>query len=75
MLNRLMEKYKSDEKLPSAQQKLRAAYKTSMNDAAQEESIIREALDKILEIRNIRNERRIQVILLSFLYIRLSQNK
>lgn len=32
-----------------------------MNDAAQEDSLLREALDRIIEIRNIRNERRIQV--------------
>lgn len=58
-LNRLLEKYKVDEK--SVQYKLKAAYKTCMNDAAQEESVLREALDRIIEIRNIRNERRIQV--------------
>lgn len=58
-LNRLMEKYKADDK--SVQHKLKAAYKTCLNDASQEESIIREALDKIIDIRNIRNERRIQV--------------
>lgn len=32
-----------------------------MNDAIQEESLLRDALGKIQEIRNIRNERRIQV--------------
>lgn len=36
-----------------------------MNDAVQEENLIREALAKILEIRNIRNERRIQVSILN----------
>lgn len=35
-------------------------YKIGMNDAAQEESLIRQALSKIQEIRNIRNEHRIQ---------------
>lgn len=35
-------------------------YKIGMNDAAQEESLIRQALGKIQEIRNIRNEHRIQ---------------
>lgn len=58
-LNRLAEKYGLDEKY-SAQQKLRSQYKTCMNDAIQEESLIRDALSKIQEIRNIRNERRIQ---------------
>lgn len=58
-LNRLQDKYGSDEKY-SAQHKLRNQYKTCMNDAIQEESLIRDALAKIQEIRNIRNERRIQ---------------
>lgn len=58
-LVRLQEKYGSDEKSNSS--KLRNQYKICMNDAVQEENLIREALDKILEIRNIRNERRIQV--------------
>ncbi|XP_031623703.1 SAGA-associated factor 29 [Contarinia nasturtii] len=55
-LTRLQDKYGSD----SAQHKLRSQYKTCMNDAIQEESLIRDALAKIQEIRNIRNERRIQ---------------
>lgn len=59
-LSRLLDKYGSDEK-SSAQHKLRNQYKTCMNDAVQEENLIRDALAKILEIRNIRNERRIQV--------------
>lgn len=58
-LVRLQEKYGSDEKSNSS--KLRNQYKICMTDAVQEENLIREALDKILEIRNIRNERRIQV--------------
>lgn len=60
-MNRLRDKYGSDEKSNSAQHKLRSQYKTCMNDAAQEENLIRDALAKIHEIRNIRNERRIQV--------------
>lgn len=60
-LTRLKEKYGSDEKSNSAQHKLRNQYKACMNDAIQEENKIRDALAKILEIRNIRNERRIQV--------------
>lgn len=61
-LYRLQEKYGSDEKSNSAQHKLRSQYKICMNDAVQEESVLRQALAKILEIRTIRNERRIQVI-------------
>lgn len=60
-LNRLQEKYGADEKSNSAQHKLRSQYKMCMNDAIQEENFIRDALAKIQEIRNIRNERRIQV--------------
>lgn len=60
-LNRLRDKYGADEKSNSAQHKLRNQYKTCMNDALQEENLIRDALAKILEIRNVRNERRIQV--------------
>src|SRR5690625_3579825 len=41
-------------------QKLKVLFKTSLQDAAQEEASLRSALDKIQEIRNIRNERRIQ---------------
>lgn len=40
--------------------KLKSHYKTGLQDAAQEEAVIRQALAKIQEIRNIRNERRIQ---------------
>lgn len=60
-LYRLQEKYGSDEKSNSAQHKLRSQYKICMNDAVQEENVLRQALANILEIRNIRNERRIQV--------------
>lgn len=59
-LTRLQEKH-SDERSNSTQHKIRNLYKTCMNDAIQEENILRQALGKILEIRNIRNERRIQV--------------
>ena len=41
-------------------QKIKALHKTCLQDAAVEEDTIRKALDKIQEIRNIRNERRIQ---------------
>lgn len=40
--------------------KLKVLFKTSLQDAAQEEASLRSALEKIQEIRNIRNERRIQ---------------
>lgn len=41
-------------------QKLKSLYKTGLQDATQEEFVIRQALARIQEIRNIRNERRIQ---------------
>ncbi|XP_047113011.1 SAGA-associated factor 29 isoform X3 [Schistocerca piceifrons] len=42
------------------QQKLKGLYKAAVSDAAQEEELIRNALNKVNEIRAIRNERRIQ---------------
>lgn len=45
---------------PYYQQKLKGLYTTAVSDAEQEEELIREALAKIYEIRNICNERRIQ---------------
>lgn len=42
-------------------QKLKSLYKSSVAQAEQEEEVIRKALQKITEIRNIKNERRIQV--------------
>lgn len=59
-LNRLQERYNSEERSSSQQYKLKSLYKTCLNDATQEENILRNALAKISEIRNIRNERRIQ---------------
>ncbi|KAJ8928859.1 hypothetical protein NQ314_018516 [Rhamnusium bicolor] len=44
----------------NASRKLKSLYKTSIAQAEQEEEIIRKALQKITEIRNIKNERRIQ---------------
>lgn len=41
-------------------QKVKGMYKTCLQDAIAEETSIRKALSKIQEIRNIRNERRIQ---------------
>lgn len=58
-LFRTKEKLAYDDK-PSTQQQLKRLYKLSVNDAAQEENLIRLALSKIQEIRTIRNERRIQ---------------
>ncbi|XP_045483600.1 SAGA-associated factor 29 [Harmonia axyridis] len=49
-----------DDKSPHSQIKLKNLYKTSITQAEQEEESIRAALQKIAEIRNIRNERRIQ---------------
>lgn len=60
-MNRLKDKYHADERSSSAQHKLKSIYKTCLNDATQEENVLRNALNKISEIRNIRNERRIQV--------------
>lgn len=75
-LNRIQEKYGTDEKSNSNsyQHKLRNLLKTCMNDATQEENKIRQALTKITEIRNIRNERRIQVKIFLFKIITNKQN-
>jgi SAGA-associated factor 29 len=42
------------------QNKLKALYKTGLLEASKEEALLRQALKKITEIREIRNERRIQ---------------
>lgn len=44
----------------SGSHKLKTLYKQGLNDAMQEETLIRDALRKVQEIRNIRNEKRIQ---------------
>ncbi|XP_063700649.1 SAGA-associated factor 29 [Culicoides brevitarsis] len=49
-----------DDKSTANQQKLKNLYKNAMQDAIAEENLIREALKKVQDIRNIRNERRIQ---------------
>lgn len=41
--------------------KLKGLYKTAISQAEQEEELLRKALQKITEIRNIKSERRIQV--------------
>lgn len=50
--------YSGEEKVSAA--KLRNSYRTCLSDAVKEESVIRDALDTIIEIRNIRHERRLQ---------------
>lgn len=42
------------------QQKLKGLYNTALNDAVQEEELLRQALTKITEIRNICNERKLK---------------
>ncbi|XP_066585392.1 SAGA-associated factor 29 [Prorops nasuta] len=55
------EKVTPDDKVSSYyQQKLKNLYNAATIDAQQEEEILRDALEKINEIRAIRNERRIQ---------------
>lgn len=45
---------------PYNQQKLKGLYNNALSDALQEEELLRQALTKINEIRNICNERRLQ---------------
>ncbi|XP_034941600.1 SAGA-associated factor 29 [Chelonus insularis] len=55
------EKVTPDDKItPYYQQKLKTLYNSAIQDAQQEEELLRSALTKINEIRAIRNERRIQ---------------
>lgn len=44
--------------------KLKGLHKTAISHAEQEEELLRKALQKITEIRNIKSERRIQVLIL-----------
>ncbi|XP_052893332.1 SAGA-associated factor 29 [Anopheles moucheti] len=53
-------KMASEDKSPALNHKLKTLYKVGLQDALQEENLIRQALSKIQDIRNIRNERRIQ---------------
>uniref|UniRef100_A0A182TKQ2 SGF29 C-terminal domain-containing protein n=1 Tax=Anopheles melas TaxID=34690 RepID=A0A182TKQ2_9DIPT len=53
-------KISSEDKSPALNHKLKTLYKVGLQDAIQEEALIRQALAKIQDIRNIRNERRIQ---------------
>lgn len=61
------DKLSPDDKVTSYyQQKLKNIYNTAVLDAHQEEDLLRKSLEKINEIRFIRNERRIQVIFFTF---------
>ncbi|XP_074034439.1 SAGA-associated factor 29 [Leptinotarsa decemlineata] len=55
-----LQRYAQDEKPGQSSQKLKSLYKTAILQGEQEEEVIRKALQKITEIRNIKNERRIQ---------------
>lgn len=57
---RAQEKLIHDDRNALPQHKMKALYKAGLQDAAEEEALIRQALGKIQEIRNIRNERRMQ---------------
>lgn len=63
-LNNIMkthEKVTPEDKVsPYYQQKLKNLYNAAVMDSQQEETVLRKALNKINEIRTIRNERRIQ---------------
>uniref|UniRef100_U5ET93 Putative saga-associated factor 29like protein n=1 Tax=Corethrella appendiculata TaxID=1370023 RepID=U5ET93_9DIPT len=59
-ISRFNERIASEERTSAIQHKLKSLYKVSLQDAIQEENLVRQALSKIQEIRNIRNERRIQ---------------
>uniref|UniRef100_A0A6P7G881 SAGA-associated factor 29 isoform X1 n=1 Tax=Diabrotica virgifera virgifera TaxID=50390 RepID=A0A6P7G881_DIAVI len=55
-----LQNYTQDEKGGHSSQKLKSLYKNVIAQTEQEEDVIRKALLKITEIRNIKNERRIQ---------------
>ncbi|CAB0032113.1 unnamed protein product [Trichogramma brassicae] len=60
-ITKTQEKFNSEDKLSAFhQQKLKSVYSAAVADAQQEENLLRKALEKINEIRLIRNERRIQ---------------
>lgn len=60
-ISKAHEKVTPDDKItPYYQQKLKTLYNLAIQDAQQEEELLRSALSKINEIRAIRNERRIQ---------------
>ncbi|KAF5300904.1 hypothetical protein FQR65_LT09067 [Abscondita terminalis] len=53
-------KYNQEERGSFMQTDLKTLYKTAVSQAEQEEELLRKALQKITDIRNIKNERRIQ---------------
>nr|CAI5819931.1 unnamed protein product [Callosobruchus analis] len=56
-----LQKYAQDDKSGGhSLQKLRSLYKNAISQTEQEDEVIRKALQKITEIRNIKNERRLQ---------------
>ncbi|VEN51405.1 unnamed protein product [Callosobruchus maculatus] len=56
-----LQKYAQDDKSGGhSLQKLRSLYKNAISQSEQEDEVIRKALQKITEIRNIKNERRLQ---------------
>lgn len=55
-----LQTYTQEDKGGQSSQKLKNLYKTAIAQTELEEEIIRKALQKIAEIRNIKNERRIQ---------------
>ncbi|CAL8093228.1 unnamed protein product [Orchesella dallaii] len=61
-INKIYDKARTDEKklTNASKQKLKTLYTTALSEAEKEELIIRNALEKIYEIRSIKNERRIQ---------------
>lgn len=61
-IEKMQEEMNFEEKLNSVEQrKLKLVYSKAVEDAKQEENLIRDALEKMKEIRSIRNERRMQV--------------
>jgi len=60
-INKIHEKCRQDDKITQAnKQKLKTLYATAINEAEAEEALIRKTLEKIYEIRGIKNERRIK---------------
>lgn len=60
-IEKIQEEINVEEKLNSVEQrKLKLVYSRAVDDSKEQEKLIRDALDKIHEIRLIRNERRLQ---------------
>ncbi|CAG9821476.1 unnamed protein product [Phaedon cochleariae] len=55
-----LQRYSQDDQSGQSSQKMKSLYKMAIAQTEQEEEVIRKALQKITEIRNIKNERRIQ---------------